>query len=36
MAAVVARWDVMLLRRVAEVELVEAGGWLMLGGFGTG
>lgn len=34
--AVVARWGVMLLPKVAEVELEEAGGWLMLGGFGTG
>lgn len=36
MAVVVARWGVTLLRRAAEVELVEAGGWLMVGGFGTG
>lgn len=35
MAAVVAHWGVMLLRRAAEVELEEAGDWLMLGGFGT-
>lgn len=27
--AVVAHWDVRLLRRVAEEELEELGGWLM-------
>lgn len=32
MAAVVARWGVRLLWWVAEVELVEVGGWLMVVG----
>lgn len=30
--AEVARWDVRLLRRVAEEELEEVGGWLKVGG----
>ncbi len=35
MAVVVARLGVRLLRREAEEELEEVGGWLMMGGFGT-
>lgn len=35
MAAVVARLGVRLLRRAAEEELEEVGGWLMVGGSGT-
>lgn len=34
MAAVVAHWGVRLLWWVAEAELVEVGGWLMVGGSG--
>lgn len=30
-----ARWGVRLLRRAEEEELVEVGGWLMVGGSGT-
>lgn len=35
MVAVVARSGVRLLRREAEEELEEVGGWLMVGGSGT-
>lgn len=35
MVAVAARWDVRMLRRAAEGELEEVGGWLMVGGSGT-
>lgn len=35
MAAAVARLGVRLLRRAAEEELEEVGGWLMVGGSGT-
>lgn len=35
MAAVVAHWGVRTLRREAEGELEEVGGWLMVGGSGT-
>lgn len=34
MAAAVARWGVRLLRRAAEEELEEVGGWLMAGDSG--
>lgn len=34
--AEVARWHVRLLRRAAEEELEEAGGWMKVGGSGTG
>lgn len=34
--AEVARWDVRLLRRVAEEALEEVGGWLKVGGSVTG
>lgn len=34
--AEVARWDVRLLRRVAEEKLEEVGGWLKVGGSVTG
>lgn len=35
MAAAVAHWGVRLLRRAAEEEVEEVGGWLMVGGSGT-
>lgn len=35
MSAAVARWDVRLLRRVAEEELEEVGDWMRVGGSGT-
>lgn len=36
MAVAEARWGEMQRRRAAGEELVEAGGWMMAGGFGIG